>query len=190
VLEAATDLFLEHGYDGATLGMLIERTGGSKRTIYELFGSKEALLNAIVQDRCVCLATEIETLVLEEGLAPREILCKLGLAAAKTILSPAGVKLFRLVVQESGRNPALGRLMYEKGVAVSQTLLAEYFRRETEAGRLNVLHPDDASSMFFSMIKGDSHLIALFWGFESLTDDYLKQRVDRAVDIFLEGVCA
>jgi AcrR family transcriptional regulator len=187
IIEAANDLFLEFGYDGATLDMLIERTGGSRRTIYNLFGSKEGLLEAIVTERCTCLAQEIEALSLE-GLAPREMLQKLGLAAMRTILSPQGVKLFRLVVQESVRNPQLGRLMYESGVAVSQERLADYFKRETRAGRLNVRHPGEASSMFFAMIKGDLHFIALFWGFEKLTDAHFNQRVQRSVDIFLDGV--
>jgi AcrR family transcriptional regulator len=187
ILAAATDLFLEFGYDGATLDMLIERIGGSRRTIYSLFGGKEGLLTAIVQDRCAGLGGKLETLSLE-GLAPRELLRKLGLEAAQTILSPEGVKLFRLVVQESGRNPELGRLMYEKGVKVSQDVLADYFRRETEAGRLNVRYPDDAASMFFCMIKGDLHFIAMFWGFEDLTPVRLQMRVDRAVDVFCEGI--
>lgn len=187
ILAAATDLFLEFGYDGATLDMLIDRVGGSRRAIYNLFGSKEGLLTAIVQDRCSCLVGEIETLALED-LAPRDMLLELGLEAARTILSPEGVKLFRLVVQESGRNPELGRLMYDKGVSVSQNRLAEYFQRQTEAGRLNVPYPDDAASMFFCMIKGDFHFIALFWGFEDLTEDRLKIRVERAVDFFLRGI--
>jgi hypothetical protein len=67
-------------------------------------------------------------------------------------------------------------------------MLADYFRRETKAGHLNVRYPDDAASMFFCMVKGDLHFIAMFWGLEELTDARLKSRVERAVDIFLEGV--
>lgn len=187
IIEAANDLFLEFGYDGATLDMLIERIGGSRRAIYLHFGSKEGLLKAIVTERCLCLAQEVEALSLE-GLTPREMLEKLGLAAANLILSPQGVKLFRLVVQESDRNPQLGRLMYESGVVSSQDVLAAYFKRETEAGRLKVAHPNEAASMFFAMIKGDLIFIALFWGQDQLTEEFLKGRVERAVDVFLNGV--
>lgn len=123
-----------------------------------------------------------------EGLTPREMLCKFGLVAATTILSPQGVKLFRLVVQESVRNPQLGRLMYENGVAVSQAKLADYFKRQTKAGVLTIDHPEEAASMFFSMIKGDLHFVALFWGPEQLTEDFLRGRVDRGVEVFLRGV--
>lgn len=189
MLEAATDLFLEFGYDRATLDMLIERVGGSRRTVYSLFGSKEGLLEAIVCERCVSLSSEIESLSLE-GLSPREMLRKFGLAAVQTMLSPHNVKLFRLVVQESVRNPQLGRLMFESGIAVTQDRLAAYFRDETEAGRLDVRHPNEASASFFAMIKGDMIFTALFWGCEALTEADFRECVDRAVDIFLHGVLA
>jgi len=187
IIDAANDLFLEFGYEGATLDMLIERTGGSRRAIYNYFGSKEGLLKAIVTERCLCLAQEVEALSIE-GLEPREMLQKLGLTAAHIILSPQGVKLFRLVVQESVRNPHLGRLMYENGIAVSQGMLAKHFERETRAGRLNIAYPEEAAGMFFNMIKGDLHFIALFWGHEQLTDEFLKGRVDRSVEVFMHGV--
>lgn len=187
IVDAATDLFLEFGYDGATLDMLIERTGGSRRQVYDFFGNKEGLLRAIVTERCLCLAQEVEAISLE-GLAPRDMLCKLGLVAAQVILSPEGVKLFRLVVQESGRNPQLGRMMYESGVALSQEKLADYFKRETSAGRLRIEHPEEAAGMFFAAIKGDLHFIALFWGHGQLTESFLRGRVERGVDVFLRGV--
>lgn len=187
MIDVATDLFLEFGYEGATLDMLIERTKGSRRQIYDFFGNKEGLLEAIVTERCLSLGEQVEALSLE-GLTPRELLCKLGLVAATVILSPQGVKLFRLVVQESARNPQLGRLMYENGVAVSQAKLAAYFERETRAGALNIEYPDEAASMFFSMIKGDLHFIALFWGQEQLTEAFLRARVERGVEVFLRGV--
>ena len=187
ILVAATDLFLELGYDRATLDMLIERIGGSRRAIYNLFGNKEGLLGAIVQGRCASLGRELEALSLE-GLAPRVMLRRFALMAARTILSPENTKLFRLVVQESGRNPSLGRQMYEEGVSVAHGVMADYFRSETRAGRLNVRHPDDAASMFFGMVIGDLHFIALFWGYDTLTEAYLKRRADRVVDVFLSGV--
>ena len=187
ILDAANDLFLEFGYDGATLDMLIERTGGSRRTIYEHFGSKEGLLEAIVSERCMCVATEVETLSMED-LPPREFLQRLGFGAVRIMLSAQGVKLFRLVVQESGRNPRLGQLLYGSGVSVTQRLIAGYFTRQTEAGRLNVRHPEEAAGMFIAMIKGDLSFSAMFWGPETVTEDLLRQRVNIAVDIFLKGV--
>lgn len=44
ILSAATDLFMEHGFEGTSLDMVIERAGGSRRSIYQYFDNKEGLL--------------------------------------------------------------------------------------------------------------------------------------------------
>ncbi len=44
MLDAATQAFLEHGFEGTTLDMVIERAGGSRGTLYSSFGGKEGLL--------------------------------------------------------------------------------------------------------------------------------------------------
>ncbi|PXC05033.1 TetR/AcrR family transcriptional regulator, partial [Pseudomonas aeruginosa] len=38
MLDAATQAFLEHGFEGTTLDMVIERAGGSRGTLYSSFG--------------------------------------------------------------------------------------------------------------------------------------------------------
>ncbi len=40
MLDAATQAFLEHGFEGTTLDMVIERAGGSRGTLYSSFGGK------------------------------------------------------------------------------------------------------------------------------------------------------
>lgn len=187
IQEAATDLFLEFGYEGATLDLLIDQIGGSRRDIYNLFDSKQGLLTMIVNERCDSIAHDIRALSLE-GLEPRAMLQKLGLGAVRVMLSSDGVKLFRLVVQESARNPQLGRLLYEKSFAVIHVLLGDYFTCESRAGRLHIGNPDEASRLFVSMIIGDLYFVTLFWGVEKLTEAYLHQRVEHCIEMFLEGV--
>jgi AcrR family transcriptional regulator len=49
ILEAATGLFVERGYDGATVEMIAERAGVSAPTVYGSVGSKRELLSATVR---------------------------------------------------------------------------------------------------------------------------------------------
>ena len=44
VLEAATQLFWEHGYEGTSMNGLVEATGLHRRSMYEEFGDKDGLL--------------------------------------------------------------------------------------------------------------------------------------------------
>ena len=50
VMQAATGLFVRHGYDGASTEMIAERAGVSRQTIYNRFESKEALFLAIAKN--------------------------------------------------------------------------------------------------------------------------------------------
>ncbi len=43
VLEAATQLFWEHGYEGTSMNGLVEATGIHRRSMYEEFGDKDGL---------------------------------------------------------------------------------------------------------------------------------------------------
>src|SRR3984893_5813320 len=52
ILDAAAQVFLENGYGGATIDLVIERAGASKATVYSFFGGKDGLFAAIVEERC------------------------------------------------------------------------------------------------------------------------------------------
>jgi AcrR family transcriptional regulator len=50
VLDAAVDLFAEHGYDGTSVNQVIARAGVAKGGFYHHFASKEALLCEVYGD--------------------------------------------------------------------------------------------------------------------------------------------
>ncbi|WP_164569017.1 TetR/AcrR family transcriptional regulator, partial [Pseudomonas viridiflava] len=49
IVETAASVFLELGYEGASMKEVSTRLGGSKATLYGYFASKEALFVAVVQ---------------------------------------------------------------------------------------------------------------------------------------------
>jgi AcrR family transcriptional regulator len=49
ILDAARQLFMEHGYDKASLREVAERVGVTKAALYYYFPSKEALLEALLE---------------------------------------------------------------------------------------------------------------------------------------------
>src|SRR5260221_14412677 len=51
ILDAAVEVFLENGYGGATIDLVVERGGGAKATIYSFFGGKDGLFAAIGEER-------------------------------------------------------------------------------------------------------------------------------------------
>lgn len=53
IVAAALDAFLEHGYVGTTMDEIATKAGVARRTVYNQFGSKAALLIAVINDRVV-----------------------------------------------------------------------------------------------------------------------------------------
>jgi AcrR family transcriptional regulator len=51
ILEAATAAFYDHGLDGVGVADLCARTGVSKETLYRHFGSKQGLIEAVLEAR-------------------------------------------------------------------------------------------------------------------------------------------
>jgi AcrR family transcriptional regulator len=64
ILDAARDLFVEHGFDGVSMNEVVNRSGGSLATVYQQFGSKEGLFAAILQE----LSADIVAPFLDESI--------------------------------------------------------------------------------------------------------------------------
>ena len=50
IVKAASELFVEQGYERTSMSAISERVGGSKATLYGYFESKEELLRAVLAD--------------------------------------------------------------------------------------------------------------------------------------------
>ena len=71
IVAAARDVFLERGYANSSIDAVVERSGGSKATVYQMFGNKEGLLAALVADGAEELAHLVEALPLDGGARRR-----------------------------------------------------------------------------------------------------------------------
>src|SRR5271156_533120 len=86
-LEAATAVFLERGYANATLDDVIARSGGSRQTLYSLFGGKQGLFEALIAER----SDKVFAPFRAEGLldrSPDEVLMDVGIRYLETVTTP------------------------------------------------------------------------------------------------------
>lgn len=73
VLDAAVELFADHGYDGTSVAQVIGRAGVAKGGFYHHFASKEALLYEVYGDLISRQLANLDA-ILAGGLAPAETL--------------------------------------------------------------------------------------------------------------------
>lgn len=188
ILDAALDLFLEHGFAATSLDKVIDRAGGSRRTIYETFGDKEGLLEAVVSQGCLDIIEQLDIKGLLE-MSPEQALGKIGGVFLEMLTTPRKIALLRLVTAESTRAPELGRHFMASGPERGYGLVETYFRDAIAAGKLNLADPETSARQFLELVKGDLTFRVMFYG--EVPDQATRQRyVDTAVNVFLRGAAA
>lgn len=187
LLAAAAEIFFEHGYAATSIDAIIERAGGSKRNIYNEFGSKEGLFGALVS---TFAEKALSSLVIEEieGRNLRETLIAFGHQLMAIYMSPALIGVYRTVVAEASRHPDLGRTFYECGPARATSRLAEVL----EAAKIRAeIQADDyfrIADHFVGLIRDNLHLQVVLGLRPPPDETETRQAVLSAVDLFLMGV--
>jgi AcrR family transcriptional regulator len=110
ILNAAEQVFLERGFQSASIDEIAARAPASKPTIYGHFAGKEALFAAVVA-RIIDGLTNLERYT-PEGRTVQDKLTSLGIEMVeKTIAESVGV--FRATIAEAQRFPDLSRRVHE-----------------------------------------------------------------------------
>ncbi len=128
ILRAAADLFLERGYDDLRLDEVIALTGGSKITLYRHFGNKELLLEAVTEYICAGYERDLRSLDLS-GTDANSSFEKLATALVDLALSERQLRFYRLVMGNSARFPAIGRIWYERGLSTVSAVFKDFLSR-------------------------------------------------------------
>ena len=105
ILDAAGRVFLEHGFQGASVDEIAEVASAGKPTIYARFPGKQALFSAVIE-RLVRRNTSLDALSCAGGSIEQR-LDALAAVLLTRLLSPETIGLIRVVVAEARRFPDL-----------------------------------------------------------------------------------
>lgn len=154
ILDAAEALFLEYGYPSVSLSTIVQRSGGSLATIYQMFGNKQGLLRAVVDRSNDESLKDLDTL-LASGLPPRRILEEFAIRYLAFATNPRKIAVMRLVITESLTDPDFGEAfdndMQMKYVAHIATL----FENWTARGLAQVDRPQQAADLYLAILLGN-----------------------------------
>jgi AcrR family transcriptional regulator len=128
ILDAAARVFLERGFDGASIELIAETARAGKPTIYARFPDKEALFEAAVLQRITARNARLGT-HRPSGATVQERLTNIGIALVQESLTDDFVGLLRLAIAESRRRPKFAsdllQLCRERGGRLVTHLLVE-----------------------------------------------------------------
>jgi AcrR family transcriptional regulator len=186
IVEGARTVFLQHGFDAASMSDIARAARVSKGTLYVYFANKEELFGAIVHEECQVHAEANFKL----DPADRDVagaLTRLGIAYIQFLCSPAKASALRTVVAIADRMPEIGKVFYETGPAVGIGRLANYLRAQTGAGLLTVDEFEIAAAQFLDACKSTLFSPVLF-NFSSLPEtETIAHVVGIAVRTFLRA---
>lgn len=186
LLDRALELFLEKGFELATIEAIAASVGMTKRTVYGLYADKTTLFKATIQRAIERWIVPIDRLHAVESDDLAATLIAVARIRMSNAVSPAGLRLQRIINTESYRFPEIFTLAHEQGSRPTIEFLADLLQRHTQKGTIKVEKPEIAATAFLSMVVGGP-LRAIVWG-GTVDEAALEERIHYCVQLFLHGV--
>ena len=179
LLSCAIDTFIENGYERTSLDKIIRRSGGSRSTVYQCYGSKEGLFIAALQ----MMADDVYSAYMADyrhGRTLREEFLTFGRIYLKGMLTPRAVGASRLIFAETVKLRDIGEWFHREGVAKSYVCFAKVLENHIDAP-LDEL--TDAAARYIEMLKGPLYLRALCLPDFTPTDEEITREAELSADI-------
>lgn len=186
ILAAARTLFLRDGFD-ASVDAVAAEAGVSKVTVYNHFGSKEALFIEVVKDTLDAPLGGMPVAALD-GLADAEDLRTALIAAARAWVdgarnNPETLALRNVVGRELHRFPELDGVWRAAGPERHHPAVAKALRTLADRGRLDIPDIEAAIIQLYALLLYP-HLVFGAYG-TRVQDDLTERLITGGVDMFL-----
>ncbi|MGQ3673718.1 TetR/AcrR family transcriptional regulator [Xanthobacter sp. TB0136] len=184
ILAGARQMFLERGFDAASMGDIARAAGVSKGTLYVYFQDKEDLFSALVSNECGVTA---ELLFVLDSNEPdiAKVLTRLGTSFIEAMVRPEHIATLRTVIAIGSRFPDIGVRFFEAGPCVGVRRLAEYLQQKVDQGALAIDDVELAASQFLSLCKDGITLPILLGSEDSADSNHTDKVVAGAVHMFM-----
>jgi TetR/AcrR family transcriptional regulator, mexJK operon transcriptional repressor len=189
ILEAATSVFLEKGYDGTSMDDVATLAAVSKPTVYKHFADKEQLFAEIIRTTANQV-DDLIRLVAETLVDPGDVengLTELARRFITALMQPQMLRLRRLVIANADRFPDVGRIWYELGFERVLATLASCFQRLAQHQLLRLDDPVLAANHFVGLLLWIPLNKAMFSGEHHASKAELERYARAAAHAFLCG---
>ena len=184
ILEVASQVFQEMGYERASMAEIAARMGGSKVTLYGYFPSKQDLFLEVAHYMAEHhLGPAYDELVRGSDDLPR-VLRRFGEKVLAFICTPEATGTYRMVIAQSGQSD-IGRRFFELGPKRGEETVAAFLQSEMDGGRLKKADASVAALHLLALLGAESLHHVLMAATALPTRQQIKQIVDRAVTVFM-----
>lgn len=186
MLVTAERMFIERGYAHTSLDAIVREAGGSKSTLIKYFGHKAGLLTAVFER--VAQGSIAEALAGARSGRPPEVLGAFGASVLGFYLRHDSLAIYRSVVAEAHRHPALARAFYRGGHEKFVAALAAHLRTWRNAGLLRSRDPQADANRFLHLLRSNLFEPGILGLAKSFKAGDVQREVDASVSLFLHGI--
>jgi TetR/AcrR family transcriptional regulator, mexJK operon transcriptional repressor len=186
LLDRALDVFLEYGYELATIEEIIGSIGMHKRTVYSLYTDKRALFRAAVQRAIQRWKQPVEALRAVETDDLEATLIAIARLLLMNSVSPVALKLQRIIIAESFRVPEITQMYWENGVRSSAEYVTDLLTRRARQGEILVDQPELIAHGFLTLTVGLMARMILVG--TKIDQPDIDERIRVYVKLFLNGI--
>ncbi len=183
ILFGARQVFLDLGFDGASMGEIAKAAGVSKGTLYVYFADKHTLFEAMCE--CEMRGQGIEKLGIDPDDDVATVLRKFGQGYMQLLCRPQGGSTVRTIMAIAERMPELGQRYYKNVPANWYGKLADYLKTQVAAGHLKVDNTDLAATQFLMCCQATLFMPFIFQVAPAPSSERIAEVVDSATRMFL-----
>ena len=168
ILAGASKVFMDLGFDGASMGEIARAAGVSKGTLYVYFADKSRLSFNFDPAR------DVPTTLRDFGQNYIQLICR-----------PGGGSAIRTVMAIAERMPDVGRRYYENVLEKTINSLAHYLETHAAANDVAIEDCQLAASQFMMMCQASLFLPFIFQAAPAPSVERIAEVVESATQMFL-----
>jgi AcrR family transcriptional regulator len=182
ILDGARNVFMDLGFDGASMGEIARSAGVSKGTLYVYFADKNRLFEAIVEEEMADQQKVAFNFDPERDVGPR---CGFRQTYIQWLCRPGGGSAIRTVTAIAERMPEVGRRFYEQVLESRINRLADYLEAPVKAKELAIDDCKLAAEQFMLTCQASLFLPFIFQAAPAPSAERIAEVVDSATRMFL-----
>lgn len=184
ILEVASAVFMEFGFERTSMAEVAARVGGSKATLYGYFASKEDLFLEVGMRAAQRHFDPIFENLQHDTADLGQALRRFGERVLAVLCNPQSLAAMRMMVAQVGRSE-IAKRYYDEGPRQGEEKLAGYLQAAMDAGRMRRADPQVAALHLLGLLDAETVRRSLFEAIGVLSRAQIRQAVDRAVAVFL-----
>jgi AcrR family transcriptional regulator len=185
ILRAAMECFREHGFAAATTLEIATRARVSKRELYALVGSKQAMLVACITERARRLEVPADMPAPRDRETLARVLASFGKQLLSEVSDPTVIAVFRLAIGEALIAPEVAHALESLARQPTRVALRQLMARAQKAGLLDH-RPTRLAEQFLGLLWCDWMVDLLLGVAERPSPREIAARARGAAAAFVE----